>query len=302
MRVAVCISGQARNAQVCADSLVHKLLGGHECDFFVHSWSQSQVHTRDTYRKFVEGETHWKRFWKRRQLKRRFKEYLARMDAVIRSVPRELDEIRSVLDEAYQPVRLSIEPQATFDVSRFDRRKQNVTVKLEETNPRNVLSMFTSIQRACDLKSEYEVETGIRYDCVVRCRSDLFFFGEFTLADYMDRLEKFVIVPEGGDFRGGINDQLALSSSRNMDAYCSTVDFIDRHYQDGGLLHAESILAANLTTQGLRVERAPIDYEIVRHPFADADEFLAARANPAYSGEADPPSFRNPGTASTGSS
>ena len=300
MRVAVCISGQARNVQVCANSLVHTLLAGHECDFFVHSWSQSQVHTRDTYQKFVEGETRWRRFWKRGQLKRRFKDYLARMDAIGESIPQERDEIRSVFEEAYQPVRLSIEPQAAFDVSHFDRRKQNFTVKLEETNPRNLLSMFTSIQRACDLKSEYEAETGIRYDCVVRCRSDLFFFGEFSLGDYMDRLEKFVVIPEGGDFRGGINDQLAFSSSRNMNAYSSSVDFIDRHYQDGGLLHAESILAASQATQSLRVERAPIDYEIVRHPFADADEFLAARANSACSGEADPASFRNPGTARSG--
>jgi len=297
MRVAVCISGQARNVPVCAGSLVQRLLGGQDCDFFVHTWSHSELHTRSTYEDFVAGETRWKRLWKRRQLKGRFRDYVARMAALEESFPKEPDKIRSIIEAAYHPVRLSVEAQPTFDVARFDRREQNFTVKLEETHPENLLSMFTSIQRACALKSEYEQEKAIVYDCVVRCRSDLFFFGDFCLADYADRLDQVVVVPEGADFRNGINDQLAFSSSRNMDVYCSTADFIEQHYRGGGLLHAESILAANLTSKGLEVERAPIDYEIVRGRFVDAEEFLAERMQAAPAGGVDGPSFRNPGTA-----
>jgi hypothetical protein len=302
MRVAVCISGQARNVPVCAGSLVQRLLRGQDCDFFAHTWSQSELHARSTFDEFVAGENRWRRLWKRRQLKRRFGEYLARVAAREESFPNEPEELRASLEAAYHPVRLSIEAQPRFDVARFDRRKQNATVKLEETHPENVLSMFTSIQRACALKSEYEQEMGFVYDCVVRCRSDLFFFGDFCLSDYADRLDQVVVIPQGADFRSGINDQLAFSSSRNMDAYCSTVDFIEPHYRDGGLLHAESILASSLSSKGLELERAPIDYEIVRGQFADAEEFLAARSHSTTTGGADAPSFRNPGTAHVASS
>ena len=55
-----------------------------------------------------------------------------------------------------------------------------------------MLSMYTSIYRAGLLKSQYEKEQGFTYDCVVRCRSDLFFFGECSLADYTDRLDALV--------------------------------------------------------------------------------------------------------------
>ena len=302
MRVAVCISGQARNVPACRDSLVESLLGGQHCDFFVHSWSESELHTRDTYAEFVAGETSWKRFWKRGQLKRRFADYLERMDVRTRSFPKQPDEIRSVVQAAYQPVAISIERQEVFDVSRFDRKQQNATVKLEETHLKNLLSMFTSMQRACELKSAHERETGVQYDCVVRCRSDLFFFAPVSLADYADVLEKAVVIPQGGDFRGGLNDQLAFSSSRNMNAYCSAVGFIDAYYQAGGLMHAESLLRAHLADRGLAVERAPIDYEIVREQFADAAEFLAARAVADPTGEVGAPSFRNPGTASLAAS
>jgi hypothetical protein len=302
MSVAVCISGQARNVPACHDSLLENLLGGQRCDFFVHSWSQSELHIRDSYAAFVAGETRWNRFWKYRQLKRRFEDYLERMAVRTRSFPKQPDEIRSVVETAYHPVALQVEPQEDFDVSRFDHRQQNATIKLEETHLKNLLSMFTSMQRACELKSAHERETGVQYDCVVRCRSDLFFFAPFSLADYADLLEKAVVVPRGGDFRGGLNDQLALSSSQNMNAYCSAAGFVDAYYESGGLMHAESLLRAHLADRGLTVERAPIDYEIVREHFADAAEFLAARATADPTGEVGAPSFRNPGTASIAAS
>jgi hypothetical protein len=302
MRVAVCISGQARNVPACRDSLLENFLAGQACDFFVHSWSQSELHTRDTYAEFVAGETRWNRFWKHRQLKRRFSDYLERMDVRTRSFPKNPDEIREVIEAAYHPVAIRIEPQLSFDVSRFDRRQQNATVKLEETHLKNLLSMFTSMQRACELKSAHEHETGVQYDCVVRCRSDLFFLAPFSLERHADQLEKSIVIPQGGDFRGGINDQLAFSSSQNMDAYCSAVGFLDAYYDAGGLLHAESLLRAHLAERGLTTLRAPIDYEIVREHFADATAFLAARAAADPTGEVGAPSFRNPGTASLAAS
>ena len=302
MRVAVCISGQARNVPACRDSLLDQFLRGQRCDFFVHSWSQSELHTRDRYADFVAGETPWNRFWKQRQLKRRFADYQERMAVRTRSFPKQSAEIRSVIESAYDPVALCIEAQESFDVSRFDRKRQNATVKLEETHVNNLLSMFTSMQRACELKSAHERKAGMQYDCVVRCRSDLFFFAPFALADCVDLLEKSIVIPQGGDFRGGLNDQLAFSSSPNMDAYCSAVGFLDAYYESGGLMHAESLLRAHLEDRELAVERVPVDYEIVREHFADAAEFLAARANADPTGEVGAPSFRNPGTASLAAS
>lgn len=63
-------------------------------------------------------------------------------------------------------------------------------------------------------------------------------------------------------------------------------------------MHAESLLRAHLADRDLVIERAPIDYEIVREVFPDAAAFLAARAGADPTGEVGAPSFRNPGTAS----
>ncbi len=294
MRIAVCISGQARNVPVCAETLKQGLLGGYECDFFVHTWSESHVHSRITYQDFVAHKSLWKRIWKRKRLQQKYADQMTRADALNRSFPKGEERLRSVLEEAYQPTRLSIEPQEVFDVSLFQNNEHGVAV---ETNVRNMLSMYTSIRRAGFLKSQYEEEQGFTYDCVVRCRSDLFFFGECSLADYTGRLDESVQIPQGGDHQAGINDQLAFSSSRNMDAYFATVDFIDSHLANGGLLHPESLLASQLADKGLAVERPRLDYEIVRGQFGSADEFLDARRNAKSTGGVHDPSYRNQGTA-----
>ena len=296
MRIAVCISGQARNVPVCAETLKQGLLGGSECDFFVHTWSESDVHAPVTYQEFVAHKSLWKRFWKRNRLQQKYADQMEYADALNQSFPRGERDLRSQLEAAYQPIRLSIEPQAVFDVSRFQNDENGVEVAVE-TNIRNMLSMYTSIYRAGLLKSQYEKEQGFTYDCVVRCRSDLFFFGECSLADYTDRLDALVHIPRGGDHRAGINDQLAFSSSQNMDTYFETVDYIDTHLAEGGVLHPESLLASHLARKGLVVERPRIDYEIVRGQFGSADEFLEVRAKAKSTGGAHDPSYRNEGSA-----
>ncbi len=266
MKVAVCLSGQPREVAACADSLKENLLSGVEADFFAHLWSSSS-HGRD-FRSFRDFRAHNPRhpgilsWFKLRRQYKRYKRRSSRHEAKI-TFPTDAAIVKAQARSAYDPVRLCVEAQIDFDISRFTRaeRKED-SLAHAAARPGNVLSMFYSIREANRLKTSFEKEHGFEYDCVVRCRTDLRFNSPFRISDYADELRKAVLIPDRKDY--GQNDMLALSSSSNMDVYSSAFEFIEPHYASGGLFNPETILYSHLEAQNIPCFQKPIDYELVR--------------------------------------
>ena len=102
-------------------------------------------------------------------------------------------------------------------------------VNYETINPISPYSMFYSIKIANDLKSYYENKNNFKYDVVIRCRFDIL-INKFDI-DLSDMDLSYIYTDTvGNDFP---SDQLAISSSENMDYYCSLYDRIDEYYNEG---------------------------------------------------------------------
>jgi hypothetical protein len=133
-----------------------------------------------------------------------------------------------------------------------------------ETNKDNTVRMFYAIRKCNDMKVQRELEQKLVYDVVVRLRSDVRLSSDLSLADFLPVINSFVIFPENGHWRGGLNDQFAFSSSRNMDAYSSVYDYIGEHCSQGCMLHPETLVRFHLLKMRKYPILAPINTMILR--------------------------------------
>lgn len=109
--------------------------------------------------------------------------------------------------------------------------------KAPETDVDGVFSMWNNINKAFSLVDPY-------YDCVIKGRYDIKFSAplKLNLLNMND-----INIPEGGDWRGGMFDMLALSSYENMRYYCSMIDCLNRYTRDERILfHPEIVLRHHL--------------------------------------------------------
>jgi hypothetical protein len=133
-----------------------------------------------------------------------------------------------------------------------------------ETNVENVMRMFYGIKKANDMKTFYEIENKFRYDVVVRQRSDVGLASHLDFHKFLTLVEHFVVFPEDGHWRGGLNDQFAFSSSTNMDVYASVYNFIQDHCMHGCPLHPETLVRFHLNKMRKDPILAPLNAVILR--------------------------------------
>lgn len=136
--------------------------------------------------------------------------------------------------------------------------------KYPETNPENVLRMYQAIRQCNDMKLRHEVQAGLVYDCVVRSRTDLQLSSEIAFERFLPMIRDFIVFPDNGHWRGGLNDQFAFSSSANMDAYSSVFDYINDHCNSGCVFHPETLLRFHLQKMGKPIVMAPLSSILIR--------------------------------------
>ena len=162
------------------------------------------------------------------------------------------EETKNKILKMYHPNEVFFEPFFTFDNSTYKRKAQS--------NIANTFAMFYKIKKCNDLKSAYEKAHNFTYDVVIRCRFDMR-LETSILTDDLHELEEWIYIPEGGDW-GGINDQFAFSSSKNMDIYSSLFNFLDVHWYRGCPLHPETLLQYHLENNYLPHRRIYLRYRL----------------------------------------
>jgi hypothetical protein len=130
------------------------------------------------------------------------------------------DTLKLIMDY-YKPRLILNEPQMYFNIYN--------DVDYETINPISPYSMFYSIKVSNDLKSFYEKKNNFKYDVVIRCRFDIL-INRFDI-NLSDIDLSYIYTDTVGN--GFPNDQLAISSSENMDYYCSLYDSINDYYNEG---------------------------------------------------------------------
>lgn len=129
--------------------------------------------------------------------------------------------------------------------------------KAPECNPNNVLRMWErrSFVKLYNNDIKPEIICLLRPDILISNKID------FSLLDIN---KNNIYIPSGGDYRDGINDQMAIGSRSIINTYCSLYRWWESYYQKGVLFHAETMLKHHLERFEIDVKRLPTEVTILR--------------------------------------
>jgi hypothetical protein len=195
-RIALCYSGRPRSILECYDN--HKKyfgLGQDNVDVFAHLWFDDDL-VGSQFRSDV-GQGTWPD-----------------------------SSIKKWIEENWKPKKKIYEKPRSFE-SMFSK---NWNPQWPFAHPKdNQISMFYGIEKVMGLKKQYEIDNNLKYDYVVRMRTDLVFlenFGQFDTYE-QQKLHVFNVIPgqdwietKVKDF--AILDIVAWGGSEIMDKYGST--------------------------------------------------------------------------------
>jgi len=192
MRIALCLSGQARFVEQGYNEVLYPfILKDNNIDVFIHTWDIDEYQIGN---QFLAGNQHPV------------------------GNPITIDLIDNTL-RLYNPKKHIIESQKYFpDISWTPNHMPGFYSK-------NAYSMFYSIYQSNELKKEYEIKNNFKYDWVIRSRFDIKLDSRINFSEFDNNL----INNPNGCFNDtyGYTDCFAFSNSKNMDIYSDTYNHID---------------------------------------------------------------------------
>jgi len=120
-------------------------------------------------------------------------------------------------------------------------------------------AMFYKIQACNNLRKDFAKENHIKYDYVIRLRTDIMLETPLDLKHNQNNL----FIPSYGDY-GGINDQFAYGSEELMDIYSSIYDNMFNYLEEGCGANPEHLVKFCLQKNGINPIRTNDRYHIRR--------------------------------------
>lgn len=123
------------------------------------------------------------------------------------------------------------------------------------------MSGIYCVKNANALKQQYEQENNFLYDVVIKSRTDWFYYREHSKEE-LERAERGeLLIPEAWDFKSvneiGASDVSAVSDSKNIDAYSSLYDNIEKYFREGVYaFHPETYCGIHVDRQ--KLNRTPL--------------------------------------------
>jgi hypothetical protein len=147
----------------------------------------------------------------------------------------------------FQPILYTNEPIV------HDYQLEKYPNKPFETNLDNMVRHFINKKRVFDLMKQ----SGKKYNLLISLRIDAFITNKIIL----HILPNTIYIPNGHDYRNGINDQIAIGDYPTMEKYMNILDYM-LAYLDSGISfpHPERLTAINLVYHQIPVERVDIQY------------------------------------------
>ena len=221
MKVAVCYSGFLRSIHDTYPHIISQLsLGSHDVDYFIHTWDVPEYDSEIKYaRKFIKPKMMMCETQKKFE---RNPYHFINSDLTSSQYLQQLTE--SGEHKKYYT------PPSQENNYHFHKELEIVKFKHYSCWPFNFLSQFYSIHKSLDLKKIYEQNNNIKYDYVIRLRTDLY-FNTKTDIQFFDSNKINVLnsaCHKGTDLT--INDHFACSSSDLMDIYSECFLFIPVYY------------------------------------------------------------------------
>lgn len=128
--------------------------------------------------------------------------------------------------------------------------------KAPECNPNNVLRMW-------ERRSFINLYDDISPEIICLLRPDILISNKIDFAQ-LEINNKTIYIPSGGDYRDGINDQMAIGSRSIISTYCGLYQWWRNYYEKGVLFHAETMLKYHLERFEIEVKRLPTEVTILR--------------------------------------
>lgn len=218
MKIALCLSGQLRFLQQgYAENIFPFILQGNDIDVFIHTWA---IDDEQDGKSYING------------------------GGFAMGSPVNKSYMLDVLN-LYRPVKYLIQQQIPFENGKYPERT------MPGIKSHNLFSMFYSIYKSNQLKTEYEKENNFTYDIVIRCRFDIKLDKKIDLTVDMS---KIYLPFNCFDTSNGYVDSVGYSSSNNMDIYSATfnnIDTIMTNYDIG--FCGEYILRKQLDSNNLQI-------------------------------------------------
>ena len=206
MRIAVCFSGALRQFKTCYKTFKEHIADANDCniDIFFSVWKSKVRH----FKKQVSDEG-------------TLKEALGLYNPT--AISKEVYDQEKRL-ELYKSSRMDEFQREAQKFHKCQPKHRKDKCRLCGTNNiHNQIGQLYNIWKANELKKKYEIENGFKYDLVMRTRFDNYFFSSLTNDDAERISNGSVWIPYGFDdfleYGGGLNDQLAIGTSKAMDAY-----------------------------------------------------------------------------------
>ena len=168
-------------------------------------------------------------------------------------------EVANRIDELYKPI--IVHYTKTFSPKYFEQYTRIASAPHPAVNTGHMLA---SVHYANELKREWELKCGFKYDIVVRSRFDFCLNTNLPLDD-VESGKVYVPNCRIHPQRVMCNDQLAFGSSEVIDQYSQTFLNADRIYKMGFVYNGEDLLSGNLQLNALTGNN--MVYVDVNHPF-----------------------------------
>ena len=148
-----------------------------------------------------------------------------------------------------------------------------------KTGVQSYLQQLYGLKMCHMLMRDYQNKTGVVYDCVIRCRPDLYFLSPIPDPARLDR--DYLYLPDFHQF-DGVNDRFAVGGADHMAVYLTKYDavhdYVDRwmaHNPDALAVSAEMFTAGHLREAGIPIRQLPIRFNRVR-PYGVIEDTVAA--------------------------
>lgn len=132
----------------------------------------------------------------------------------------------------------------------------------------SMLLQFYAIEQCNDLRKQYEKDKGVKYDFVVRTRTDAQLIGELPAFEDCDPCK--IYVPSGNDHPEaipgfGLSDRFAFGGDYVMNVYSNKIGVIDEYMSTPDPWYfAEVILNWTLRKNNIQIERFDDMVKILR--------------------------------------
>lgn len=223
MKVAICLSGHFRKFKETFPSIDSHILKKYDCDVFIHTWDKLGYSCR------------------------------YKTDQIVSSY--NVNEIINL----YKPKKIVTESEKFVEELKRQGDQYAPHLKNEPKHVGHMASMFYKIYAANELMKLHTLETGAKYDVIIRLRPDLF-INHFN----MPIINNSIFIPAMYSGENWYNDQIAIGSQNAMDLYCSMFFDMPEYFRNKGEFYPEKFVANCMRKKNLKVEFCDINYYIYR--------------------------------------